>query len=537
MRIVCFTFNHLLPEAERFIKETYSTDGYEILDIRKTILTPSALLSCLFRRSDIRFAYIPSIKSGEALDIIGALIFFSRAENKSIIDINRNRKDVYLPDGLRYLSGILVDIFSFPLIFVLIWFRLTVLERFRTSRLEFTDRIKSMYYLRTDYGAEPKAGGSVAHTTGVLKGFLHWGYNPEYYGAFRMKAVEDIGIKIDYFKKIRWLRNLPELSYISFCEAQYRYLKGLCSQKKPGLIYQRYSLDNYSGAFLSKRFEIPFILEYNGSDVWVAKNWGTPLFFEKMAEKIEIANLKAADLIVVISNALRDELLKRGIQADKILVNPNGVDESKYRPEIEGKAIRDKYQLGEKTVIGFIGTFGKWHGAEVLAEAIKVVIKASHNIQFLFIGDGITMPMVKEIVRRDDVFRYVTFTGLVPQDEAPEYLAACDILVSPHVPNPDGTPFFGSPTKLFEYMAIGKAIVASDLDQIGEVLEHEKTAWMVKPADVKDLAGGIIKLVDDEKLRIRLGRNAREEVVAKYTWTEHVRKILKALERVMGEED
>ncbi len=299
-------------------------------------------------------------------------------------------------------------------------------------------------------------------------------------------------------------------------------------------IYQRYSLDDYTGALLSKKLNLPFILEYNGSDVWVAKHWGTPLFFEKMAEKIEIANLKAADLIVVVSKPLRDELLKRGIQADKILVNPNGVDESKYRPEIDGKAIRDKYQLGDKSVIGFIGTFGKWHGAEVLAEAIKGVIKTRHNVHFLFVGDGITMPMVKEIIERDDVSLYVTFTGLVPQDEAPEYLAACDILVSPHVPNADGTPFFGSPTKLFEYMAMGKAIVASDLDQIGEVLEHKKTARMVKPGDVKDLAVGIIKLVEDEKLRIRLGRNAREEVVAKYTWTEHVRKILKALERVMG---
>lgn len=534
MKIVCLTFSNLSSAAEKFIREEYPGKEYQILDVRKTITNPAKLLSYLSNKSDLIFAIVTDVESSEALDIIGTLVFLSRAKRKFILDTNGNKKTISLTDGLRYLSGILADGVSFALIFPLVYLRLYMLAQ--RSKPKFSNK-KSAFYLRTDYGTELKAGGSVAHTTGVLKGFMQEEYQPEYYGTLKMRAIENLGIKVDYFRRARWLRNLPELSYIGHCEAQYRYLKSLCSAEKPGFIYQRYSLDNYAGALLSKRFEIPFILEYNGSDVWVAKHWGTPLFFEKLAEKIELANLKAADLIVVVSKALRDELLKRGIQADKILVNPNGVDESKYRPEIKGKAIKDKYQLGDKTVIGFIGTFGKWHGAEVLAEAIKEVIKTSHNVHFLFIGDGITMPLVKEIIRRDGMQRYVTFAGLIPQDDAPEYLAACDILVSPHVPNPDGTPFFGSPTKLFEYMAMGKAIVASDLDQIGEVLEHRKTAWMVKPGDIGELSQGILGLIEDTNLRNALGKNARQEVVAKYTWTEHVRKILKALERVMGEEE
>lgn len=187
-------------------------------------------------------------------------------------------------------------------------------------------------------------------------------------------------------------------------------------------------------------------------------------------------------------------------------------------------------------MIGFIGTFGRWHGAEVLAKAVKDVITLKKEVHFLFIGDGVTLPEAKDIIKKDSMSEYVTYTGLIEQESAPQYLAACDILVSPHVPNPDGTPFFGSPTKLFEYMAMGKAIVASHLDQIREVLEHGRTAWMAKPGDAKELAEGIIKLADDGRLRDKLGRNAREEVVAKYTWGEHVRKILKALGRMTGKE-
>ena len=108
-------------------------------------------------------------------------------------------------------------------------------------------------------------------------------------------------------------------------------------------------------------------------------------------------------------------------------------------------------------------------------------------------------------------------------------MAACDILVSPHVPNPDGTPFFGSPTKLFEYMAMGKGIVASDLDQIGEVLRHNKTAWLVKPGDINALMMGLKTLIDNSELRERLGKTARQEAIAKHTWKEHTGKIVEKL--------
>jgi len=150
------------------------------------------------------------------------------------------------------------------------------------------------------------------------------------------------------------------------------------------------------------------------------------------------------------------------------------------------------------------------------------------------IGDGVTMSQVKENLQRYGVMDITTLTGIIPQEEGPTHLAACDILASPHVPNLDGTPFFGSPTKLFEYMAMSEGIVASDLDQIGEILEHDKTAWMVKPGDVDSLVDGLMTLIGDKDLRERLGKAAREEVVAKYTWKEHTRKIIEKLKARCG---
>jgi len=102
-------------------------------------------------------------------------------------------------------------------------------------------------------------------------------------------------------------------------------------------------------------------------------------------------------------------------------------------------------------------------------------------------------------------------------------------LVSPHVPNSDGSPFFGSPTKLFEYMAMGKGIIASDLDQIGEILCHNKTALMVKPGDPDSLLNALKIFINNKELGNELGRAAREEAVAKHTWKEHTRKIIHKL--------
>src|SRR5207249_8347971 len=117
------------------------------------------------------------------------------------------------------------------------------------------------------------------------------------------------------------------------------------------------------------------------------------------------------------------------------------------------------------------------------------------------------------------------FTGLVPQEEGPVYLAAMDVLVSPHVPNSDGSRFFGHPTKLFDYMATGRGIVASRLEQIGEVLEHERTALLVPPGDDAELATAIVRLVDDPDLRARLGASARRQVLQDHTWEANVRRL------------
>ncbi len=414
-----------------------------------------------------------------------------------------------------------------------------LLEQSGAGAEKSLDLSLSPVYLLADFNiAGVRSGGSLGHIAGVLNNLGHFCGKPLFLTVNFISTVSPdlISHRIPPETRFWDYRELPSLYYNRTLVAE---VEKLLARRPIAFIYQRYSANNYAGVKLARAFGVPLVLEYNGSEIWATRNWGKPMKYEVLAAQIELLNLRAADLVVAVSQALKDELTGRGIEAGKILVNPNGVDPSLYRPDLAGGPVRRRYGLDGKTVIGFIGTFEKWHGAEVLAEAFGLLLRENRDyrqrVRLLMIGDGPKMARVQEILRESGAAAEAVLTGRVPQEQGPEHLAACDILASPHVPNPDGTPFFGSPTKLFEYMAMGKGIVASDLDQIGEILKHGQTAWMVPPGDIPALCGGLKALIDDEALRTALGAAARREVVTRYTWKEHTRKIVEKLhERCAG---
>jgi glycosyltransferase involved in cell wall biosynthesis len=236
-----------------------------------------------------------------------------------------------------------------------------------------------------------------------------------------------------------------------------------------------------SGALLRERLKVPLVLEFNGSEVWAQRHWGERLRFEALAERVERVSLRHAELVVVVSQALVEQAVELGAARARVLFYPNGIDQHVFDPgrfmaqECRGA----RAELGvpaDADLLTFVGTFGTWHGTDVLATAIRRLIEEDRawlerrRVHFLYVGDGALAPRVRSILGEGLGRPFVTLAGIRPQAETPRTLAASDILLSPHVPNPDGTPFFGSPTKLFEYMAMAKPIVASDLDQIGWVL-------------------------------------------------------------------
>ena len=391
-------------------------------------------------------------------------------------------------------------------------------------------------YLRTDLSFGVRSGGSVGHIAGVLCSLEKYSAPPVFVSSDAVPTVPD-SVETHVIAPPERFADFPETWALAYTTSLAAKVPELLDKRKPAFVYQRYSLDNYAGLLLSRSLDVPFVLEFNSSEVWKAKHWGRDLSDPETASVIEDSNLRSADLVVGVSTALREQVVTEGVDPSRVLVNPSGVDPSAYSPDVDGSRVRDEYGLGDSTVIGFIGTFGPWHGADMLAEAFGRVVARRDDrgaLRLLMVGDGSKMADTRSAVARHGIEELVTFTGAVPQERGPEYLAAMDVLVSPHVPNPDGTPFFGSPTKLFEYMAMGKGIVASSLDQIADVLDDGRTAVLVEPGDPSGLAEGIERLADDAEMRTRLGAAAREKVASGYTWEKHTGRIVEALRRVAG---
>jgi glycosyltransferase involved in cell wall biosynthesis len=389
-------------------------------------------------------------------------------------------------------------------------------------------------FLRVDdfgRGMDTNVGGGYSHATGMVNALRKAGHEVFFMAsAWPLIGEPENGsfypIPYERFPSI-----IPEAWRIFYNYRFVRQALPILRKEKPDFLYQRHSDFNCSGALLAKWLNIPLILEANASEVWVRENWGT-LHFKYLAHLFEDTAFAGASIITVVSKILKQQLIELGVPACKIVVNPNGVDPRRFHPNIDGGAIRQKYNLQNRIVVGFVGTFGVWHGIPVLAEAIGPVIHQNSSIHFFLIGDGALKPEMKIKVEKEGLSEFVTFVGSILHDEVPTYLAACDILVSPHVPLQGNTPFFGSPTKLFEYMAMGKGIVASALGQIDDILHNGKNAITTEPGNKDELIAGIVKLAENPTLRAALGQQAYQDVLSEYTWDRNAQRVVEAYQQL-----
>ncbi|MEK6299582.1 MAG: glycosyltransferase [Acidobacteriota bacterium] len=296
-----------------------------------------------------------------------------------------------------------------------------------------------------------------------------------------------------------------------------------CAPRVRDFIYQRYNRFNWTGVALSLATGLPLALEFNGSEVWLSENWD-PVGLLWLLRRFERLNLNAADQIFVVSEVERRNLLAAGIEADRIVVNPNGVDVDRFAPGCGGREVRAALGVSDKIVVGFVGTFGPWHGAPVLAETVALVSESA-RCHFLFVGDGEQRSTVERIIDSASKNAVVTFAGRIPHSQVPSYLDACDVFAAPNVRSGDGSEFFGSPTKLFEYMAMARPVIGSRLGQIADVIEDGSNGVLVEPGNAEALARAIEKLAADKELRAKLGYAARRTVIERYTWRHNAARV------------
>lgn len=295
-------------------------------------------------------------------------------------------------------------------------------------------------------------------------------------------------------------------------------VKRVVQKFKPDFIYDRYLLYRHIGIFVSKIYQIPIILEYNSPIT--ERNVHYSHHQRRIGRMIEKKSLSAGDAIIVVSNFLKEYLVKIGIDPKKITIIPNGVNDNLFQPNIRGDRVKEKYNIKNKRVIGFVGAFCRWHGTDALLGAASEIIKKIDNVHFLMVGEGPMLSSSKEFVKRNGMSECITFTGDVPYEYVPEYIAAMDIVTMP------SSNIYGSPIKIFEYMAMQKPIIAPNVGPVQEIIHDGYNGILIKPGNKDAIYNKIMYLLKNRNLAEKISENARIHVLERHTWKKNVEKII-----------
>jgi glycosyltransferase involved in cell wall biosynthesis len=283
------------------------------------------------------------------------------------------------------------------------------------------------------------------------------------------------------------------------------------------LLFERQGYMGYGGLLAARRLGIPLVIEMNGNIVREIDEIGirmTPLQ-RKIGRWLTCRTLRGADHIVAVSAALkRDLVADLGLPEEKISVVLNGVDVKLFSKPYNQQQIRAQYRIGAGPAIAFVGSFQPWHGVDLLVSSFKLLQDRFPAVQLILMGDGAGRGTVEKQIADLALHDRVIMTGRLNQEEVAGLLTSADVLVAPYPLV--HTNIVGTPLKLLEYMAAGRAIVASTAP-LHEVIIDGTTGIRVAPASAEALAEGIARLLDDAELRTRLGAAAQRQA-QRYSW-------------------
>jgi len=309
-------------------------------------------------------------------------------------------------------------------------------------------------------------------------------------------------IKIALKRKLsRWLNQIMAL----LKNAKYVVSESkIINKERPDVILTRYDLMNFSSILLAKLKGIPIILEVNSPHAYESKKFYKQYFqLPIIPGLIEKLNLKFSDAVVVVSNDLKDYFVGLGIPQGKIHVVSNGVDVSKFTANDRKNNIKKNPDFADKIVIGYVGSFHYWHGLDKIQTVIQELLNFHQDVHFLLVGDGVLRHDLLEFVKVEKIESRVRLPGYIPHQDIPNYLSTMDIMMAPY---PNFELFYYSPLKLFEYMASGKAIVASRIGQIKEILTEKDNGLMFEAGNYNELIEQLKLLVSNPDLRERIGK-------------------------------
>ena len=324
-----------------------------------------------------------------------------------------------------------------------------------------------------------------------------------------------------------WWSRLPGMEPFAVMRAIGRRLLRLAREIQPNVIHAHSPVLNAVPAIrVGRLLGIPVVYEIRAFWEDAAVDHGTTRegsLRYRLTRALETWAVKRADAVTVICEGLRNDLIERGIPAEKITVIPNAVNVDQF--SIGGNpdpSLKMKLGLGTSRVLGFIGSFYAYEGLDLLIAALPNILKQVPDVKILLVGGGPQDAALRRQVMALDLKERVIFVGRVPHEEVNRYYDLIDVLV--YARHPMRLTELVTPLKPLEAMAQGRLMVASDVGGHKELIQDGKTGVLFRAGHPGDLASKVVGLLKYNQGWDKMKRNGRQFVESERNWLASVQR-------------
>jgi len=318
-----------------------------------------------------------------------------------------------------------------------------------------------------------------------------------------------------------------ELLEVAYNVKAWLRLRAAVRAFKPDVIYERFSLFLFAGLWVHRATRLPLLLEVNAPLFEErAKNDGLRL--HRLGRWAQRMLWNGADQVLPVTGVLADMVAGYGVPRGRITVIPNGINPGRFAAMPDTAAAKAALGLPPRLVLGFTGFVRGWNAVHRLID-FAALHQDRLDLHILVVGDGPARESLENHAREKGVADRLTISGVVERDDVARYVAAFDIAVLP------GVTHYASPLKLFEYLQLGRAIVAPDSENIREILADEKNALLFDPARDGAMEEALLTLCGDAALRGWLGAAAHRTIAEKsLTWDRNAERVVAIAEKTIA---
>jgi glycosyltransferase involved in cell wall biosynthesis len=322
---------------------------------------------------------------------------------------------------------------------------------------------------------------------------------------------------------VAWMkRHLPRMIYelleLSYAVLAFFKLRRAVRKHKPDCLYERYNLFLPAGVWLKRRYGLPMLLEVN-APVYQERARYDGISLKRLAQWSQRYAWRGADFVLPVTSVLGDMVVAEGVPESRIRVVPNGINLERFGTAPDTGTAKSALALQGKIVLGFTGFLRDWHGLDSVIDLIAHD-DAGAARHLLVVGDGPVRDSLEAQALRLGIADRLTITGIIGRDDVMRYVAAFDIALQPAVVA------YASPLKLFEYLMLGRAIVAPAQPNIMEILKDGKNAVLFKPEQPGALSEAIERVSRDNELRQRISAGARATIDEQgLTWIRNAERV------------